>query len=257
MNEQDAAGMVAGTQAPGTDAGGIAEVDRLGFLREARLLVIDTETTGFRVDKGARAIEVAAVLLHNLEPTASFAALIQSVDEVPEDVTKVHGITTAMVRGGMIESDAWSGLVAMLNQADALVFHNAPFDLPFVADLIGGQHLEAVHGADGARGFRQTWLSRRVIDTLGLARALRGPRGNKLAELAAAFAIQQETAHRALGDALMTARILPVLAMYTIAKAPGADWTIASLSEWSEQAMRDSERAWGREVNFRRSAGLE
>lgn len=255
MNEQDAAGMVAGTQAPGTEAGGIAEVDRLGFLSEARLLVIDTETTGFRVDKGARAIEVAAVLLHNLEPTASFAALIQSVDDVPEDVTKIHGITTAMVRGGINQHSAWSCLTSMLSDADALVFHNAPFDLPFVAQIVGGGHCTIDEEARASH--RKMWLSLPVIDTLGLARALRGPKGNKLAELAAAFAIQQETAHRALGDALMTARILPVLAMYTIAKAPGADWTIASLSEWSEQAMRDSERAWGREVNFRRSAGLE
>ena len=51
-----------------------------------------------------------------------------------------------------------------------------------------------------------------VVDTLGLARGLYEGGGNSLAALAARFKLPHETAHRALADALTTARLFLHLA---------------------------------------------
>ena len=79
-----------------------------------------------------------------------------------------------------------------------LVNHNAPFDLPFLQELM--------------RSAGQRPLLNPVVDTLGLARGLFGSGGNSLSPLAERLGIPAESAHRALGDALTTARLLLELA---------------------------------------------
>jgi len=51
-----------------------------------------------------------------------------------------------------------------------------------------------------------------VVDTLGLARAFAGEGGNSLQALRARLGLPAEAAHRALGDAVTTARVLIALA---------------------------------------------
>jgi len=79
-----------------------------------------------------------------------------------------------------------------------LVFHNAPFDLPFLV------HLFREAGAPP--------LTNPIVDTLGLARGLFGNSGNKLTELQVKLQLPSETAHRALGDTRTTARVFLTLA---------------------------------------------
>jgi len=137
----------------------------------------------------------------------------------------VHGITDAMVR-------AAPGPAAVAAELErrcaglALVFHNAAFDLPFLAALM-------------RRGGRPPLLHA-VVDTLGLARGLFDQGGNSLGALAARFGLPAETRHRALGDALTTARLLQVLA---------ARWesergvrTVAELAAASQDALRLTSR---------------
>ena len=50
-----------------------------------------------------------------------------------------------------------------------------------------------------------------MVDTLGLARGLFDMGGNALGALAERLGLPAETSHRALGDALTTARLLLVL----------------------------------------------
>jgi DNA polymerase III epsilon subunit-like protein len=79
-----------------------------------------------------------------------------------------------------------------------LVFHNAPFDLPFLVQL-----------------FREAGappLVNPIVDTLGLARGLFGTGSNALGALAARLKLPAETAHRALGDTRTTARLFVELA---------------------------------------------
>ena len=87
-----------------------------------------------------------------------------------------------------------------------------------------------------------------VIDTLGLARGLLKVKSNSLAALSTHFGLRVETAHRALGDAMSTARLLQILA---------ARWesergirTLAELAAESQDAMRVSRRSQARETPF-------
>jgi DNA polymerase III epsilon subunit-like protein len=107
-----------------------------------------------------------------------------------------------------------------------LVMHNAPFDLPFLQDLM--------------RRAGQKPLDNVVVDTLGLARGLFEGGGNSLGALAARFAVRLDTAHRALGDALATAEILGRLA-----ERWERDFEVRSLAELaaaSQDVMRRTAR---------------
>lgn len=234
---------------------------RLEALRNSRLLVMDTETTGFGVEKGARAIEVAAVTLWRGEVQGTFSALIDRGEDspaIPEEATRVHGITGDHVkRAGIGVETALQTLRELMSGADAWVFHNAAFDLPFIGQLItdlpwGKMELDA----DG-------YGRQAIIDTLGLARGIWTGYGisNKLVDVASRLEIAQETAHRALGDALMTARVLGPLAKMTLDRS-NEPWTtddrlwLQQLGKLSESVMRASELRWGRNVDFRASFGL-
>ena len=74
----------------------------------------------------------------------------------------------------------------------------APFDLPFISSFMR------------AAGAPPLWNP--VVDTLGLARGLFGPGSNSLGALAAKLALPPEPRHRALGDAITTARLFLLLA---------------------------------------------
>jgi DNA polymerase III epsilon subunit-like protein len=137
----------------------------------------------------------------------------------------VHGITDLMVK----DAPAPAAVAAELEWRCAgrtLVFHNASFDLPFLAALM-------------RRGGRPP-LRHAVLDTLGLARGLLEPGGNSLGALAVRFGLPSETAHRALGDALTTARLLQVLAARWESER-GAS-TVAELAAASQDVLRLTNR---------------
>jgi DNA polymerase III subunit epsilon len=162
-----------------------------------RLAVLDTETTGFDPAQGHGLVEVACVLLEGGEIGATWSTLVNPGRPIPSDAAAVHGITDAMVR----DAPGPAEVASELQQRCAglpLVFHNAAFDLPFLAALM--------------RRGGQPPLLQPVVDTLGLARGLFEAGGNGLGALAARLGLPAETAHRALGDALTTARLLKVLA---------------------------------------------
>jgi len=104
----------------------------------------------------------------------------------------------------------------------ALVFHNASFDLPFLIALL--------------RQAGQPPLLNPIVDTLGLARGLAGAGGNSLGALAARFGLPREPAHRALGDALTTARLF--LALARVWQEERGVRTLVELAAVSQDLMR-------------------
>ncbi len=175
------------------------------------VLVVDTETTGFKVEEGARLLEVAVAPIVNGEPGDGWASLVRPGIPIPPGATTVHGITDAMVAGAPTVTEV--GLRLRAACADLpLVFHNAPFDLPF---------LLAMFREAGA-----PMLLNPVIDTLGLARGLPGAGSNRLEDVAkregvpirrsgrapAAAAGSQGKEHIADDDVIMTAHVLLKLA---------------------------------------------
>src|SRR5512144_1933769 len=83
---------------------------------------------------GAALVEVASVTLDNGEPGATWASLVRPGRPIPPDATRVHGITDAMVA----DAPEPGPVARELREACAdlpLVFHNAPFDLPFLLQM--------------------------------------------------------------------------------------------------------------------------
>jgi DNA polymerase III epsilon subunit family exonuclease len=169
----------------------------VGLLSGARLVAVDTETTGMSPDAGAALVELASVTLEDGAIGEAWSSLVRPGRPIPPDATRVHGITDAMVA----EAPEPCTIAGQLRSACGdlpLVFHNAPFDLPFLQDLM--------------QRSGQPPLYNPIVDTLGLARGLFEGGGNSLGALAARFRLPAQTAHRARGDALTTAHLFLLLA---------------------------------------------
>lgn len=162
------------------------------------VLAVDTETTGMSPEAGHRLVEVAHVTIADGAIGETWSSLVRPGRPIPPDATRVHGITDAMVAeapGTVDVGRPWR--IALADRP--LVFHNAPFDLPFLLSLF--------------REAGAPTLLNPIIDTLGLARGLPdGAAGNSLQVVRKRLGLPEEPAHRALGDALTTARVFLALA---------------------------------------------
>lgn len=128
----------------------------------------------------------------------TWSNLIQPGRPIPADATLVHGISDAMVATAPLPAEVMAELRRRCGDL-TLVFHNVSFDLPFlIAEL---------------RRAGQPALLNPIVDTLGLARGLAGAGSNSLGALAERFGLPLEPRHRALGDALTTARLFRALAV--------------------------------------------
>jgi len=94
------------------------------------LAIIDFETTGMSPDHGARATEIAAILVRDGQILDRYQSLMNAGVAVPWFITELTGITSAMVR------QAPQAGAVMAEAADfvgdyPLVAHNASFDKRF------------------------------------------------------------------------------------------------------------------------------
>ncbi|OQW98240.1 MAG: DNA polymerase III subunit epsilon, partial [Desulfobacteraceae bacterium A6] len=64
-----------------------------------RYVIFDVETTGFGPQRGARVIEIGAVLVENGKMISEFQSLINCGKAVSKPAQKVHGITDRMLFG--------------------------------------------------------------------------------------------------------------------------------------------------------------
>ncbi|NOT35052.1 MAG: 3'-5' exonuclease [Candidatus Eisenbacteria bacterium] len=169
----------------------------MALLAGERVVVMDTETTGMSPSDGHGLVEVAAITLVDGLPGEKWSSLVRPGRPIPPDATAVHGITDAMVAEAPLPAEVARQLRERCGDA-TVVLHNAPFDLPFLIELL--------------RGAGVSPLMNPLVDTLGLARGFAGEGGNSLQALRARYKLPAEAAHRALGDALTTARLLVLLA---------------------------------------------
>lgn len=197
----------------------------MSLLAGQRFSVIDLETTGWSTAHGATVIEIARVGVEDGELAATWSSLVGPRRPVPADAVQTHGITEAMLDG----APEPAALARSLRESCAglpLVFHNAPFDLPFLTQLL--------------RQGGEPPLYNPVIDTLGLARGLFGSGVNALGTLAEQLGLPREQAHRALGDARTTARLLIQLTPRW--EAEKAVSSVDQLAAASQDVLRQSAR---------------
>lgn len=158
------------------------------------IAVIDFETTGMTPAQGARATEVAIVLLEQGRVVDRFQSLMQTGAWVSPFITQLTGITNEMLRTAPPAAEVMCEAARFVGDAP-MVAHNASFDSKFwQAEL-------ALAGQAAPHAFACTvLLSRRIYPqapshSLGnLARYLQLPSTGR--------------AHRALADAEMAAALL-------------------------------------------------
>ena len=159
-----------------------------------RIAVIDFETTGSSPGQGARATEVAIVLIEGGQVVGSFQSLMNAGVWVPPFITQLTGITNAMVAAAPAAAEVMREAHAFVDGAP-MVAHNAPFDRGFwKAELANA-------GCDAAHPYACTVrLSRRLFHN-----AL----NHKLGTLVDYHHLPRAgQAHRALADAEMAAALL-------------------------------------------------
>lgn len=162
-----------------------------------REICFDTETTGLNPETGDRIVEIGAVELINHIPTGNiFHEYINPEREVPEEVVKVHGLTTEFLADKPKFYEIAQKWVDFVGDDGILVAHNAEFDIKFT-----NYELKKA----GFKGYE--WD--RVVDTLAIARSEFPGARNNLDALCKRFNIDNSarTYHGALLDAQLLAEV--------------------------------------------------
>ena len=158
------------------------------------IAVIDFETTGISPGQGARATEVAIVLLEGGVVVDRFQSLMKTGAWIPPFITQLTGITNAMVNAAPAAAEVMAQAARFVGNAP-MVAHNAGFDSKFWQAELQAADLPA------PQPFACTvLLSRRVYPDAP---------SHKLGQLVSHLGLPQAgRAHRALADAEMTAALL-------------------------------------------------
>lgn len=162
-------------------------------------VVVDTETTGLDPRK-ARIIELAAVRLTagKIVEADAFCQLVRPGDEsIPPATTEIHGIDDAAVSKAPTFAEIWPRFRDYLG-AHVVIGHTIGFDLAVWKRECDEAGLP--------------WSRPRTLDTRLLAQ-IAAPKlaGYTLDKLSAWLGIDLADRHRALGDAIITARVFLAL----------------------------------------------
>ncbi len=161
-----------------------------------RAVLFDTETTGLDPLTGDRVIEIAALELERDLPTGRhFHTLLDPGRDVPEDASRIHGLTNASLRGAPRFAEIAGPLRDFLGEGP-LVAHNAPFDFGFL-------------DAEFARIGEPPLDRARMVDTLAMAKARFPGLPNSLDALCRRFGIDltERSTHNALLDCRLLAAV--------------------------------------------------
>ncbi|OSM00445.1 DNA polymerase III subunit epsilon [Magnetofaba australis] len=163
-----------------------------------RLIVLDTETTGFDPREGHRIVEIGCVELVNLRKGEERQWYINPDRAIPEESTKVHGITDEMVAGCPKFAEIARDFLKFIGD-DQLVIHNAAFDMNFLNAELGK-----------LKPKKKPLPMDRAIDTIPLARRKVGGAGSvSLDALCKRFGVDNSARefHGALLDAHLLAEV--------------------------------------------------
>ncbi len=164
----------------------------------AREIVLDTETTGFDPYTGDRLVELACLEIEDFVPTGrSFHRYIDPCRDMPVEAERVHGLSTAFLRGKprFDDADVVDEFLAFVGDAP-IIAHNAAFDRSFI-----NWELSQVSRAE--------FPEHRWVDTLDLAKRRFPGMHNSLDALCKRFRISlsEREKHGALIDAKLLAAV--------------------------------------------------
>lgn len=171
---------------------------------DTRFVVLDTETTGFKVYGGDEIVSIALLELNGLEPTGrEFTTLVNPRRSIPSSSTAVHNISDSDVTDAPVIEEVLHDVTHFIGES-VLVGHHVPFDIRFLN--------KSLHRRFRCR-LRNPWL-----DTMLMYVALSGRLGHySLEDVAQYCGVGIKGRHTARGDALMTAAMFKTLASQLIA----------------------------------------
>ncbi|TQV77678.1 hypothetical protein FKG95_19120 [Denitrobaculum tricleocarpae] len=175
-------------------AGFTVEVKRVEWIIDPEQLyvVVDVETTGGRAARN-RVTEIGAVKVQNGEVIGKWQSLINPQQAIPANITRLTGITNAMVAGAPVFAEIADDFQDFMGNA-IFVAHNVRFDYGFISEEF--RRLD--------RRFRHPQLC-----TCASMRTLyKGHKSYSLGSLCSTYGIELKSHHRALCDAEAAAELL-------------------------------------------------
>ena len=155
----------------------------------------DVETTGFS-PVNDRIIEIAAVRVELDGTTSEWSTLVNPRREIPQKITRITGIGSAMVNEAPTFSRIGNTFTDLARNS-TLIAHNARFDLAFLQESL-------------SRCGLQLWQGK-TMDSMTLAKqTYSGLPSYSLQSLRAALQLESagDDAHRALADARLTVKLV-------------------------------------------------
>ena len=162
-------------------------------LEKASFSVVDVETTGLSANKN-RIIEIALVKIENLKITDKLHYLINPQTYIPPFITSLTGINNDDVIGAPIFSEVVDEIISFTDNT-ILTAHNFPFDSSFLNSEFStsGREFITEHSCCTLK------IARKIYPTL---------KSKSLSNVAQSLNLKNKNAHRALGDAEITAKVL-------------------------------------------------
>lgn len=149
-------------------------------------VAIDLEMTGLNAGRDS-ILEIGAVRVKDKKVEDTYQTLIDPHLELPEEVTKLTGITDELARHGREMDEVFPEIMEFCGES-VLLGHNVAFDYGFLKQAALNRRMKFEH---------------RGIDTLKIARKLLPPEEKKTLQLLCdRYQIRRERKHRALDDAL-------------------------------------------------------
>lgn len=158
---------------------------------EGGFVVFDIETTGLNAGKD-KITEIGAVLVEGGKICDTFTSFVNPGVLIPEFITKLTGISDAMVADAPPIEQALESFLEFAGKMP-LVAHNAPFDTGFIRMAAAKQDIK---------------LDNIIVDTLQMSRSMFPQLSkHKLDVVAKHLGVKLDNHHRALNDAAATAEI--------------------------------------------------
>jgi DNA polymerase-3 subunit epsilon len=164
-----------------------------------RHIILDTETTGLKVEEGHRLIEIGCLEMIDRKLTDKrFHTYLNPLREVDAGALQVHGISNEFLNDKPLFNDVVNEFMTFIAGATVII-HNAPFDLGFLDQeltLAKSKWKKVTEHCD-------------IIDTLQLARTLHAGQRNNLDALCKRYKIDNSKRdfHGALLDAYLLAQV--------------------------------------------------
>jgi len=162
------------------------------YLLNNDIVVFDIETTGLEASR-CEILEIGAVKLKQGKIVETFETLIKPESEIPDEITKLTGITADMVAKSPNIKQVLPDFYKFCYGCTIMAY-NIDFDYKFIS--VWGQKQGYV-------------FDNKQIDVLYLARAyIPGLKNFKLSTVCKKLGISLENAHRAVHDAMATAEVV-------------------------------------------------